>query len=223
MAALHRIGTGGAVRSPGRRGPGDAGHRGDLHGLRGDHRGRPSLAVRHHPPGHDLPRVAGGRVGAGPAAQRPQPVHRRRLPRPAVGELRGDPLRAGVGLSQLSTGVRGDGPAGRDLGPYLRERPHPRRRRHRLRAGGQPPGPLGGVLPAGEPHGGQARLPRDVPPLQHRAGRPLYRQAGQPAGLGLPVHGRTDHRGADTRHLQLRLLRARLPGPAARRGAGRGW
>ena len=42
------------------------------------------------------------------------------------------------------------------------------------------------------------------------------------AGLGLPVHRGPDHRGADAGDLQLGLLRARLPGPAARGGAGRG-
>ena len=57
--------------------------------------------------------------------------------------------------------------------------------------------------------------------LQHRTGRPLHRAAGQPAGLGLPVDRRSDHRGAHPGHLQLGLLRARLPGPAARRRAGR--
>ena len=220
---LRRPRARGPGRAPGGRRPGDAGHRGHLHRLRGGHRGGPALALRHHPPGHPLRRVAAHRGGPGPAAQRPQPVHRRRVPRPA---LRSAP---GVVPSELVTGspnfrrecVGVDPPGGiwahicgsdliRDADGTV------------LRAGGQPAGPVGRLLPAREPDGGQARLPRDVPPLQHRAGRPLHRAAGQPAGLGVPVDRRPHHRGADPGDLQLGLLRARLSGPAARRGAGRG-
>ncbi len=201
MEPLRPPRTRGPGRATGRRRPGDAGHRGDLHRLRGDDRGGPPLAVRHHPPRRSLRRVAPHRIGAGPAVERPQSLHRRRLPRPDGGERRHRPLGVGGRLAELPAGVRRRGPPGRDLGPHLRQRPHPRRRRDGLRAGGQPAGPLGRVLPSREPLGGQTRLPRDVPALQHRARRPLCRATGQYAGLGITLHRRPHHRRADAGHL----------------------
>ncbi len=212
-----------AERQDGRR-PRDAGHRGDLHRLRGVHRGRPALAVRHHPEGHDLRRVAHGRVRAGPAAQRPQPVHRRRLPRPAVGELPGwsRPSWCPARPTSAAECVGVDPPGGiwahicgsdlirdADGTVYVLE--------DNLR------------VPSGVSYLLENRMvAKHVFPemFRHYSIEPVDPYIGRlasHAGLGLPVHGRPDHRGADPGHLQLGLLRARLPGPAAGGGAGRGW
>ena len=82
--------------------------------------------------------------------------------------------------------------------------------------------PFGRVVRAREPDGHQARVPRAVPPLQHRAGRPLHRPPGEPAGFGLAGGRRPDDRRAHAGRAQLRLLRARLPRPADGRRTCRG-
>ncbi len=189
VASLLRARTRGPGRTPGGRRPRDAGHRRHLHRLRGLDRRRPALAVRHHPPHDDLATSGTWSSRAWSSGSTPSTCssttcyHDQRSVSAGVvpSELVG-------GLPQLPPGVCRGGSARGDLGPHLRERPHPRRRRDRLRAGGQPAGAVRGLLPAGEPDGGQARLPRDVPPLQHRARRPLRRPAGQHAGLRVPVH-----------------------------------
>ena len=65
--------------------------------------------------------VAPDRGGSGPETQRPQSLHRRRLPRPARRQLRGGPFRAGHRLPELQAGVRGRRPSRRRLGPHLRQ------------------------------------------------------------------------------------------------------
>ena len=124
-------------------------------------------------------------------------------------------------LTQLPTGVRGGGPPGGHLGAHLRERPGTRRGRHVLRPRGQPAGALGRVVSAREPDGGEARVPRAVPPLQHRAGRPLREPPGRAAVVGGAGGRRSHDRPAHPGRAQRRVLRARLSRPAAGRRARR--
>ena len=65
-------------------------------------------------------------------------VHRRPLQRPADRRRRRVPRRAARRLGQLPAGVPGRPPEVRRVGPHLRQRPRARRRRHDVRARGQP-------------------------------------------------------------------------------------
>ena len=89
-------------------------------------------------------------------------LHRRPVPRAALPARRHRP----PGPDRSSPGwrpeCRGVDPPQRRVGPHLRLRPRARRRRHRLRAGGQPAGALRRLLHAGEPGRHQAGLRRAV-------------------------------------------------------------
>ncbi len=100
------------------------------------------------------------------------------------------------------------------------ERPGQRRV---LRAGRQPARAQRRELHAGRPQDDDAAVPRAVQRAPRGAGRPLPRPAARdPARQQPGHHGRADGGGADARHVQQRLLRTRLPGPADGRGTGRG-
>ena len=83
-------------------------------------------------------------------------------------------------------GVR---PALRRVGAHLRLRPRARRRRHDVRARGQPAGAVGRQLRAGEPGDLQAGVPRGVRPPTHRPGRLVHRGAVQAARVAGPATG----------------------------------
>ena len=83
--------------------------------------------------------------------------------------------------------------------------------------------PSGVSLHAREPQDDDAAVPRAVQPAPRRAGRALPRPAARDAALGRAGRRqRPDRRRADAGHVQQRLLRARLPGAADGRRAGRG-
>ena len=101
----------------------------------------------------------------------------------------------------------------------------PRRRRPLPRARGQPAHPVGRELHAREPRGAEAHLRGPVRPLRRARDRPVPARAVRDAPLGRAaiVRQRAEHRPAHPRCLQLRVLRALVPGPADghrdRRGA----
>ena len=132
-------------------------------------------------------------------------------------------------------GAAGTGAAGalvpaRDAEPLcpaqgLRERlrlgPDPPAGRGVCGAGGQPARPLRRFLHAGQSRGLAPRLSRHLPLGRGARHRPLSR----PVAVDAEEHGRRlaaepAGRGADAGGLQLRLLRARLPGPADGRAPG---
>ena len=104
-----------------------------------------------------------------------------------------------------------------------RQRPRPRRRRHDVRARGQPARAVGRQLRAREPGRRQAGVRRPVRPPEHRPGRRLHRRAHKLLALAGARRGRraVDRR-AHAGHLQLGLLRALVPRPADGRDARRG-
>jgi hypothetical protein len=79
------------------------------------------------------------------------------------------------------------------------------------------------LLHGGESRDHQARAAGAVRELQHSARRRLPDAAVPHAGGAVATGPQApDDRGADAGHLQLRVLRARLPRPGHGRGAGRG-
>ena len=122
---------------------------------------RPGVAVRRDPPGDRPPRV-GRRSPSGL-------VQRLRALNLFIDDLYGDAkvLADGIVPAEIIAGSPnfrpecvGDRAAARNLGPHLRQRPRPRRRRHVLRARGQPAGAVGRVLHAREPPDHQAGVRR---------------------------------------------------------------
>ena len=98
-------------------------------------------------------------------------------------------------------------------------------RRHLLRARGQCPHAVRRLLHAGEPGDHAAAVSRAVRAPPRGAGRELSGRAARDAEIGRAastLERRSDRRAAHARRLQLRLLRALLPGRQARRRAGRG-
>ena len=120
-------------------------------------------------------------------------------------------------------GVQRHQAAARHLGAHLRLGPDARQGRHGLRARGQPARAVGRVVHAREPPGDEARVPRAVRERRHPAGgrlplAALRHAARAVAAQGEPARGRGAHAG----HLQLGVLRARLPRAADGLRAGRG-
>ncbi len=115
-------------------------------------------------------------------------------------------------------------PAGGHLHAYRRHRPGADRAGRLLRAGGQRPHALGRQLHARKPRDHDGDVPRAV---HARGGGERLELSppprAQPRRLRARRHaGQADHRGADARYLQFRLLRTRLPGRADGGRAGRG-
>ena len=206
---------GGAVLPP---------HRHHLRGLR-----RPRGAGTPHPLRRHPAHPFGGRMGSaaarpGAAGQGHQRVHQGHL-RPARNPQGRDRAR-GSGLSE--SGVppgdeRAEG-AARHLRAHRRHRRGARRRRRLLRPRGQCAHPLRRLLHAGEPRDHAAAVPRAVLALPCRAGRELPGRAAADPEIDCAADGfrRADRRSAHPRHLQLRLLRAFVPGRQARHRTGRG-
>src|SRR5690606_37622453 len=183
-----RPGAGRAPAGGRRRRPGHGHH---LHRLQRRPQRRPHPAVRPDPAHHRPPRVAAHRGGAGPAHARAQPVHRRHLRRTAHRPRQGVPGRAAGALGQLPPAVRGRAPAAGRVGARLRLGPGARRRRHPVRAGGQPAHPLRAVVHAREPHGRQARVPGAVRDQRDPAGGRLHRAAVRHPGRAVAAPGDT--------------------------------
>ncbi len=139
-------------------------------------------------------------------------------------------LKAGVVPAERVLGKRavpqrdaGHRRPGRHLRAHRRRRPRPRGRRRVLRARGQPAGPLRRVLHAREPQDDDAALSRALRDAAHPAGPALSGPAaGEPLRARAGGRGAPDGRRADARRPQLRVLRARVPGAADGRRAGRG-
>ena len=206
---------------PRRHDPAAAGHH--LQRLRPSGRHGADLAARpgaaHHP---------GQRVGPSGARSRPAGTHPGHVPRrPVRGRTDRTPRRrhpyvAGRIVARLcARGHRHQGPRSPLRG--LGHRPGARHRGHVPGPGGQPAGPVRRGVRAGEPG-------RDDPRPEHRlravpgaARQPLRRVAAADAvRAGADRRQRSDGRGAHAGCVQLRLLRARVPGPPDGRGAGRG-
>ena len=143
-------------------------------------------------------------------------------------------LKAGIvpteqvfGNAQFRPEMLGVRRAGRHLLAHRRHRHRPRRqpRRQRqlLRARGQPARAQRRELHAREPQDDDAALSRAVQPAPGGAGGALSRPAARDPALGGAAGGeRADRRRAHAGHVQQRLLRACLPGPADGHRAGRG-
>ena len=124
---------------------------------------------------------------------------------------------------ELPAGVPGRAPEVRGVGAHLGLRPRARRRRHDLRARGQPARAVRRQLRDREPRRRQAGVPRAVRPPEHRPRRRLHRRAQQAARLaGAGRRDRPVDRRAHAGHLQLGVLRALVPRPADGRHARRG-
>ncbi len=119
-------------------------------------------------------------------------------------------------------GLRG---SARQIRPHRRHRHRAYRRRPVLRAGGQCPHAVRGLLHAGEPRGDAAALPRAVLQAPGLPGRGLSgRAAGHPAQPRADARRPRSERGAaHPGPLQLGLLRALVPGRQARRRPRRGF
>ena len=176
-----------------------------------------------------LPRIlAGRRMGhparrARAARQGHQPLHPRHL-RPAR-DPQGRHRAGGPGVPEPGVPAGDERPesAARHLRAYRRHRHRAGRSRHLLRARGQCPHALRRLLHAGEPGDHAAAVSGTVRPPPRGAGRELSRRAaGDPEiGGARDRERRSDRRAAHAGRLQLRLLRALLPGRQARRRAGR--
>ena len=150
------------------------------------HRHRPGVAVRCHPASDRGHRVGPRRARARPAAGGAQPLHRRRLQRAPHRRRRRVPGRPARRLVELPAGVPGRPPEVRGVGPHLRLRPRARRRRHDVRARGQPPRAVRRQLRPREPGRRQAGVPRAVRPPDDRPRRRLHRRAEQAARVAGP-------------------------------------
>ena len=157
------------------------------------------------------------------ARARAEHVHPRHLPRPRHRARRGGAGRAGLPERAIPARDAGRGRGRGHLLPYRRRRHRARRRGRVLRAGRQPARALGRVLHAGEPQDVDAADARRLRPHQNRTRGALPRPAAGQSARGRAARRRRAHRGgADAGHVQLGLFRARLPGAADGRGAGRG-
>ena len=176
---------------------------------------RPALALRRDPACDIHPGVGADLAGARPTLDGPQPLHRRPLRAGPGGGRRRVPGRAPGLVGQLPAPVPGRPAAPGRLGPHLRLRPRARRGRHHVRARGQPARAVRRLVHAREPPGHQAGVRRPVPGSRHPAGGRLPKQTGRHVGQPVAPPGRdARYRRAHTGGLQLRLLRACLPGPA---------
>ncbi len=162
-------------------------------------------------------------AGLAQRVRRPRPLHRRHLrPAPRRGRRCG-PQRARHHLRGLRPRDGRHRAAARPLRPRRRDRPGARRRRHLARPRGQSALPVGALLRRAEPGVHAPRVPRGLRRPPRRAGRPRPVPAAvgadgrRPRGARLPAR-----RGADARPGQPGLLRARVPGAADGRAAGRG-
>ncbi len=228
--ALRAAAAGDAL--PPRRGRGDLPpRRHHLRRLRRQGRGRQGHRaadpLRPDPARDSGARVARDGARAAPARHGAQPLHPRRLPRPGDPEGRHRAERAGARQRPVPQRDAGRRRAGRDLLAHRRHRHRPRRQRRRqrqlLRARGQPARAERRELHAREPQDDDAALPRAVQPAPGGAGRALPRPAARDPALGGAAGGqRSDRRRPHARHVQQRLLRARLPGAADGHRAGRG-
>ena len=180
--------------------------------------------LRHHPTHHRSGRMAPSHGRHRAARARAQRVHVRHLPPP--GDHQGREGSRGAGRRQL--GVRsGDDrrrAAARHLQPHHRHRHRAHQRERFLRARGQYAHALGRLVHAREPRNDDAHVPRPVCQEQGGAGRELSGALAQDAGKrgAQGARPRADHRAADARPIQQRLLRALVPrrpdGCRARRG-----
>ena len=202
-----------------------------LRGVRREGRGRlrhrTADPLRPDPAHHPQSRVARDGKGPGAARHRAEPLPPRRLSRPGDPEGRCRAARAGA--EQLAVPARDArrGRARRRVLAHLRRGHRARRRRRRqrplLRAGGQPACAQRRELHARRPQDDDAVVPEPVRRAPHRAGGALPRPAARDAARG--GAGRRDRPGggaADARHVQQRVLRARLPGAADGHRTGRG-
>ncbi len=107
------------------------------------------------------------------------------------------------------------------LVPHHRHRPRSRPRWHLLRPRRQPALPFRRLLRAGEPAPHEAHLPGPLSVIPRPPCRRLRQQAPRRAQLHLAAAGSDSSRRPHARYLQLRLLRALLPGTADGHRAGR--
>ena len=162
--------------------------------------------------------------GLGAAPRRPQSLHRRRLQRPAGHRRRRVPRRAARRLGQLPPRVPGRSPALRRVGAHLRVRPRPRRRRHDVRARGQPAGAVRASATCWRTgRSASGRSPR-CSPARRIAPVDSYTEELSKLLVSLAPDERRqpERRRAHAGHLQLGLLRALVPRPADGRHARRG-
>ena len=209
-------------------GGGRAGHRLDghlVHGLLREGQHRPGLALRRDPPGHRPATSGTGSPRASPSGSQALNLF--------IDDLYGDAkvLADGIvpgeivqGLAQLPARVRRHPAAARHVGPHLRQRPGPRRRRRAATCSRT----TSGCRPACRTCSRTARSPSGCSPTPSATstsspidGYPTRLQAMLAVAHAPARRGAGDRR-AHARHLQLGLLRARLPRPADGRAAGRG-
>ena len=126
------------------------------------------------------------------------------------------------GCPQYRLEMRGFHAAAGHVGGDLRYRRGPHQRRV-PGIGGQPPGPFRRIVHDRQPQGGEGKPAPALPSLTGAGGGELRpAAAGHAAGTGAGRTIRPDHRSADTRRLQLRVLRAHVPGGRTWGGAGGG-
>ena len=220
-------------RGGGRGGPGRPRHRGGgafphlghhVQRLRPSRRRGAADPLRPDPPYPVGPGMAQADARHRAARARDQRVPARHLPPP--GDRARGPCPRGADRAQRRVRPAHDRrrAARRCLHPHRRHRHRAHRRGRVLRPGGQRAHPLGRQLHAREPRDDAANVPRALLALARGAGLGLpAASAAIAAGLRARDGCRAAHGGgADPRHPQLGLLRARLPGRADGRRAGRG-
>src|SRR5580700_459517 len=179
--------------------------------------------VRRHPT-HHLGQGMGDRAARPRAAHEGhQRVHQGRLWPPRHPQGQGRPRSPGLPESGFPPGDERPEGAARHLRPCRRHRHRAGRRRDLLCARGQCAHTVRRLLHAGEPRDHAAAVSGIVLALPHCAGRKLSRRTLgdveiDRADVGA---GRADHRAANARRLQFRLLRAFVSGRQARHRTGR--
>ena len=177
-----------------------------------------------------IPRIMSGKewtlLEKGPpaAGSRAEHVPARHLSRPRHPARQHHPRRPDLPEPGVPPGDERPGRAARRLCPHRRHRHHPGRRGKLHRAGGQCADAVRRVLHAGKPRNHDAAVSGPVRPPPRRAGGEISGRIAVGAAVGGPAQrlGRADGRADDARRLQLRLLRAFVPGRQARHRAGRG-
>ena len=193
-------------------------------GVYGDTAGqRADLSLRSRPADRGGAGMEPHRARPEAAHPRAQPLHRRHLPRSVHPQGR---RRAGrdrpLGVD-VSRSLRRPQPAARHLVPHHRHGSGARQGRLHLRPRRQPALPVRRVVRPPEPADHQADLPAALRSLPDPSGRRLRQPPPRHARVAVPRRrGDAAGRGPDAGAVQLRLLRAFVPGAADGRRAGRG-
>ncbi len=180
--------------------------------------------LRHHP-AHPLHPGMGEAVrGAGAAGQGAERLSARHLWAAGDPEGRQGSAGAGVAQSRLPAGDVRDRGAARRPYPYRRHRCGARGCGRLLCAGRQCAHAVRRLLHAGRPRDLHPPDAGAVPLAPGGAGRELSQRIAGDLAIGGAARGerRADHRAADAGAIQLRLLRAFVPGRRHGRGTGRG-